>query len=248
MLQVVVCDDNDKILDRLCKMLESISIKNNIDTNICLKTTSAEEVLEFSKKNIANVFILDIDLKTDFSGIELAKKIRDSNKNAYIIFSTGHLEYVLMAYKVKTFDYLPKPITGEKLEETLLRLVNDMEEDSKKYIHINNVILDKNEINFIHRNGMKLVFSTPHKDYEVYTSFNKLENCLSENFVRCHKSYIVNVDKIKNVETNKNLISFENNDTCFIGPKYKNNFMEVFNYGNSTKDMVDTYDTKLGIK
>jgi len=188
MLQVVICDDNDKVLERLTAMLEAIFIKNNIAAEICLETTSAEEVLAFSKRKIANVFILDIDFKTEFSGIDLAKKIRADNKSAYIIFLTGHLEYALMAYKIKTFDYLPKPITGEKLEETILRLVNDMEDDYEKYIHLNNVILDKNEINFIYRDGMKLVFCTDQKNYEAYnTSFSKLEDSLSENFVRYHK-------------------------------------------------------------
>ena len=66
------------------------------------------------------------------TGLQLAEKIREFNKDSYIIFTTGHLEYSLMAYKLKTFDYIPKPITLERLEETVLRLVDDVNGQPKK--------------------------------------------------------------------------------------------------------------------
>ena len=44
---------------------------------------------------------------------------------------------------------------------------------------------------------MKLVFHTECNDYEVYSSFNKIQDYLPSNFVRCHKSYIANINKIK---------------------------------------------------
>ena len=62
------------------------------------------------------------------------------NKKAYLIFSTGHLEYSLVAYSVKTFDYLPKPITLERLEITLNRLLDDLNTNSyKKFIKFTTV-------------------------------------------------------------------------------------------------------------
>ena len=64
-------------------------------------------------------------------------KIRKRNKKVYLIFSTGHLEYSLVAYSVKTFDYLPKPITLERLEVTLKRLLDDLSNSSsKKFIKL----------------------------------------------------------------------------------------------------------------
>ena len=59
---------------------------------------------------------------------------------------------------------------------------------------------------------------------------------LPKQFVRCHKSYIVNLDKIDNIDFSSNTIFFSNTDKCYIGPKYKNNFKEVFNYEYFTKD------------
>ena len=137
MLKIVLCDDNRRTLDRLENLLDSIFIKHNISGSIVLKATSATEVLDFISQESANLFILDIDLKNDVGGLELASKIRDKNKNSYIIFSTGHFEYVLTAYKFKTFDYLPKPVVSEKLEETILRLIDDMQTDNKQYLQLN---------------------------------------------------------------------------------------------------------------
>ena len=234
MLNFALCDENINILDRLDKMLESIFINHNIDANITLKTTNANELLEFMNHSVINVLILDIELNSSLSGIELAKEIRKKNKSIYIIFSTGHLEYALLAYKVKTFDYLPKPLTVERLTDTILRLVNDAQNSPKKYIRLGNknTMINQDSIYYIQKNGMKLVFHTDCKNYEVYSSFNKIQDCLPSNFVRCHKSYIANVNKIKDVKSS-NTILFDKEIYCCIGPKYKNNFLEVLNHGNS---------------
>lgn len=235
MLNFVVCDDNTVILNKISKMLESIFIKHSLDANIVLKSNSANDVISFIKRNKVDVLLLDINLKGQISGLNIAEELRKTNKSTYIIFTTGHLEYVMLAYKFKTFDYLPKPITIEKLEETILRLFNDIEYSShKKYIKIGNnqTIICENDIEYIKRDGMKIVFHTNKQDYETYSSFKKIQLNLPQNFVRCHKSFIVNINKISNIETSSNTISFENNSHCLIGPKYKNNFMEVLNnYG-----------------
>lgn len=235
MLNFIICDDSVNMLNKISKMLESIFISNNIDANIVFQSTQPQEVLNFANSHKVDVFILDIQLKSNMSGLELAKKIRENNKDAYIIFTTGHLEYSLVAYKLKTFDYIAKPITTERLAETVLRLLEDINGQPKKYIKIDskNTLVDANEIEYIKREGMKLVFHTPSKDYEAYSSFAKIQDSLPSNFIRCHKSYIVNIDKIVNVEPVSNTIYFDKDSYCEIGPKYKNTLLEVLNnYGN----------------
>lgn len=234
MLNFVVCDDNPNILDKFSKMLNSIFIKHDFEAQISCRTTNPNELLDFILSKPVDVLFLDINLKSDISGLDIAKKLRERNKNTYIIFTTGHLEYAMMAYKLKTFDYLPKPITIERLEETVIRLFDDIEDTPKKYIKVGNkhTIINQDNICYIKKNGMKLVFVTPTKKYEAYSSFNKLQNDLPSNFVRCHKSFIANINKINDIHDNS-IISFENNRTCAIGPKYKNNLMEVLNNGNT---------------
>lgn len=231
MLNFIVCDDNVNILEKISKMLETIFIKQSLDATIVLQAIEGKPVIDFIRNNHVDVLLLDINLKGNISGLNIAEELRKINKNAYIIFTTAHLEYAMLAYKFKTFDYLPKPITFERLEETILRLFVDLESSCQKnYIKIgkSQTIICENDIQYIKRDGMKLVFHTNHHDFETYSSFAKIESLLPENFVRCHKSFIVNLNKISNIEASTNTISFGNDNYCLIGPKYKNNFMEVF--------------------
>lgn len=230
MLNFVICDDSSPILTRFSKMLEAIFINHNIDANIGLATTNLSDLLNYIKNNTIDVLILDINLKADVSGCDIAEMVRKKNKSVYIIFYTGHLEYALLAYKYKTFDYLCKPITQERLEETILRLLEDMKVSSSNFITINSkTVINEKDINYIRKDGMKLVFCTFEHDYSAYSSFSKISSCLPDNFVRCHKSFIININNVAEVDVKNNSVLFNNNDFCSIGAKYKNNFLEVFN-------------------
>lgn len=244
MLSFVLCDDNKTILDRLKKMLESLFLTHNFDAEVAFYSTDPKSTLEYVKNNDVNVLLLDIDFKSDFTGLDLASEIRKINHDAYIIFTSAHLEYILMAYKYKTFDFIPKPITIERLEETFLRIIDDIGNEASNnnhFIKINNrnTIINQDSVRFIKKDGMKLVFCTDDKTYETYSSFNKISQELPSNFVRCHKSYIANVNKITDISTSNNTISFDNNNDlkCYIGPKYKNKIMEVLNDGNFTNNL-----------
>lgn len=238
MLNFVICDDNLAVLNRLSKMLEAIFINNDIDAEVGLKALNASEVINYIENNKVDVLILDINLKSEITGCDIADTVRKKNKDVYIIFTTAHLEYALIAYKYKTFDYLPKPISEERLEETILRLIDDIKLSPSKFIKLNNkTIINQDEINYIKKDGMKLVFCTNTRTYETYSSFNKIQNCLPENFVRCHKSYIVNLKNVTDINSNKNTIVFAPNESCSIGAKYKNEIMEVLKNGNSTNNL-----------
>lgn len=245
MLNFVLCDDNLNIVNKLKEMLEILFTKHDIEAKITFTSDNATDTLKFINNNHVDVLILDINLNSNISGIDLAKQIRKNNKNIYIIFSTGHLEYSLVAYSVKTFDYLPKPITIERLETTLIRLLEDIQFSNKKFIYINNrTVINNSEINYIKKDGMKLIFCTNSQNYETYNSFNKIQSILPDNFIRCHKSYIANTENISNINTHSNKINFNNNLSCEIGPKYKNNLMEVFKHGNFTNNMDNTNNRK----
>ena len=138
MLNFVICDDNLTILDKLEKMLENIFYKHNFNATIKFKSDDTDDIMNHISTNKVDVILLDINLKANKSGLELAKKIRKINKDAYLIFTTGHLEYAMLAYKYKTFDYIAKPINFDRLEETIIRLFEDISETPKKYISIYN--------------------------------------------------------------------------------------------------------------
>lgn len=237
MLNFVICDDNSNILDKFSNILENIFTKYNYDAKIGLKTTNVDELLNYIDDNKTDVLILDINLKANQSGLEVASKVREKYKDTYFIFTTAHLEYAMIAYKFKTFDYLAKPVTSERLEETIVRLFEDINGLPKRYIKIDNkkTIIDESEILYIKRDGMKLIFHTKYRDYETYSSFNKIQESLPSNFIRAHKSYIVNINNIANLDPVANLIYFNNNATCDIGPKYKTLLIEEVNKNGNVK-------------
>lgn len=233
MLNFILCDDNVQILNKFAKMLDVIFTNNDLSAKVVLATPNPEELLKYSKSNPVDVFILDIKFDSNISGIDIANKIRSTNKNAYIIFATGHLEYLILAYKCKTFDYLPKPISMENLESTILRLFNDITEttSNKNFIHIDNkdTLIKSDSILFIEKSKNNIIFRTTDSEYCVSSSFNKLMDKLPSNFVRCHKSYIVNTKNISSIKDDTIYFESTNKLSCSIGQIYKKNFMEVLN-------------------
>ena len=234
MIKFAMIEDDKNLLNDLYKILESIFMKYDFDAEIVFYSTDVNELLNYIKNYKVDVLFLDIDLKSNLSGLEIAELVRSSNKDCYIIFETAHLEYGLIAYKYKTFDFICKPVTLQRVEECVLRLFDDISGLTKKFVRINNknTIIAESDIKYIKKDGMKLIFHTENREYEIYSSFLKIQGSLPSNFVRCHKSFIVNIDNVTKVESNKNIVYF-NDSSCDIGPKYKNKFLEVINnHGN----------------
>ncbi len=229
MLNFVICDDNLNILNKLEKMLTDIFNNNKFSGIVSFKSPHPSEVLDFVKSNTVDVVLLDINFKGKKSGLDLAEELRKDKKNLYLIFTTGHLEYALVAYKYKTFDYIAKPITYDRLEDSIIRLFDDVNSVETSYLKIDkkNTMVDISEICYIKRDAMKIIFHTPHSDFDTYSSFNKIQCTLPKNFIRCHKSYIANINKIKYIDPPSNTITFSDGHTCEIGPKYKSEFMEA---------------------
>ena len=219
MLNFVICDDDIRMIEKLSSVIEKVLLNHDYDAKIVFKTTNYDKLLEYISSNNGNVVFLDIDI---------AKKIRKINKNCYLIFVTSHFEYIVNAYKFKTFDYLAKPVTSDRLEETIVRLFEDINGLPKRYIKLDNkkTIIDESEILYIKRDGMKLIFHTKGRDYETYSSFNKIMGSLPPNFVRAHKSFIVNINNIVNLDSIGNIVYFDNGSTCDIGPKFKKDLIK----------------------
>lgn len=237
MIKFALCDDNTKLLSKQKEMLENIFLRNDYDARVVFTCDNPKSLLSFVKNNEVNVLFLDIDLNSNANGIDLAKEIRKTNKSIYIIFVTGHFEYIVSAFECKTFDFIQKPITPSKLEKTVSRLFDDFNGNPSRFIKLssNSKLINQNLINYIQKDGMRTIYSLNSGSISSYGSFRNISTSLPDNFVRCHKSYIVNINNISNVDLKNSTIFFKdtNNSICYIGPKYKNNFMEVLNnYGN----------------
>lgn len=226
-LNFIMCDDNQSTLKRMERMLESIFINDNLSGQIVFTTSRPKELLTYTETNLFDVVILDIDLKSDVSGMDLANIIRKRNKKVYIMFTTAHLEYSMVAYKYRTFDFLAKPVTLERLEETVIRLFDDISCSDNNFLRFNknSGYINSNNIYFIQKQGKKAIFKTKGNDFSINSSFSDILEHLPQNFVRCHKSYVVNLNKISHIKSNNTIFFNENeNMNCPIGPNFENLF------------------------
>ena len=222
MLNIVLCDNNLAYLNNLEKAINKLIIKNGFCADIGFKSDDVSKVSNYIRDNSVDVLFLDA------SGIDIAKKIREYNKSMYIIFITSRKEYTSLAFEIKAFDYLPKKLSIDRLEKTLIRLFDDIKSSSNTFIPLNNkTFINQDDVYYIKKDGMKAIVKTYNNTFETYSSFNKLFEKLPDNFVRCHKSYIANINNISRIELGDSLVFFNDNEKCYIGPKYKDNIIEA---------------------
>ena len=231
MLKFAICDDSNSARNKTIEMLYRILEKNNYNGDVVFSTDNRNSFLDYITKNPCDVAILDVDLKSDINGLELAKKIREINTSLKIIFLTAHLEYMMLSFKVHTFDYLVKPITLEKLEECIFRLTQFTYIDDDSYIKIRSGpvthMINKHEIIYIEKDNAKINIYTNNEIIETYSTLEDFLNTLPSYFVRCHKSYIVNIKKIIQVNTITNEVLLANSYKCFVGRKFKSDLMNI---------------------
>lgn len=173
---------------------------------------SFEEAAEKLKMSNYHVIFLDINLK-GISAFDLISFIPPASK---IVFVTAYPEFVFKALRNRAFDYLLKPVKEEELRDCLQRILKDLAEETQKYrLHIKERgltrILNLNEILYIKGNGPYSTFYVHKDNYTTARTLKSILPELGEDFVRVHKSYVVNRYYIKGYNKEK---LFLHNETC----------------------------------
>lgn len=215
-VKIGMCDDNLNILNLTSKMLESSIIENDFNAEIVEVTDDQNKIFELVKNKKIDILFLDVDFKNHGqNGIEFAKKLREYNKDFFIIYLTAHQRYMHISFYVKVFDYLIKPISREVLDDIVLRLKNEFEFNDCVFLHLNKwLALRTEDIVYIERIQNKSLIYTNDVSYETYLNLENLLDKLPRNFVKSHRSYIVNTNKIKSIDKKDKMILFENKLTC----------------------------------
>ena len=139
MIDIYICEDNQKELSLFTQYIKDLVSIENIDMEVTLSSSDPYEILQAAalSQNVG-LFFLDIDLKSDINGLALAQRIRKLQPRCFIIFITSHSEmgFLTFEYKVEALDFILKDNASRiksKIHECLLN-VND------KYTSINNNI------------------------------------------------------------------------------------------------------------
>ena len=197
------------------------------------------DTLTFLKNSTADVIFLDINMP-DMNGISLGKIISKMCPDMKIIFITAYKDYAVDAFEIKAFDYLLKPYSESRIKSLLKFLVNIKSEvttsirnNNLKKITVNIgerlYVISLNDIDYIEASEKETLIFSNQKKYVSKIKISKWEEMLKgNNFYRCHRSFIINLDKITEIEQwfNSSWILKIKNYTTAI-PVSRNNIKEL---------------------
>ena len=210
-MKIAVCDDHEIQLDLMNKYIKEWATANEVNISIDNFKNAESFLFEWEDYEKYDIIFLDIEMNT-MSGIELSNIIRKQNKTVDIVFATGIFKYALHGYKVGALQYLIKPIKKDDVAECLDNTKNRMKvrNDDSKYITIET---PKKSLKLNYDTIEYCIMFSPYID--IHTNSDKItlrkkisdiENLLPKrSFIRCHRSYLVNIKYIKTV-TKDNVI------------------------------------------
>lgn len=216
---LVICEGLSEIIKTIAKGLEIVT------------TGYAKKALSYAISGYYDAFLLDIQLN-DYSGIELAKQIRNIEKYMLtpIIFITSIPTKELLAFKqIHCYDYIVKPFSRKDVMEALNTIINYginskgnqpvLKLKQKSYYYV----VKQNEIIYIESINKKIYINTINEQIILSTySLKELVNELTTDFIQCHKGYIINTNYIQKVDKVNDLIKLSNIDISIpIGRKYR---------------------------
>ena len=212
-ISVLIVDDEPGIRLLLGKIIDKIE-----GFEVVGECDNMTEAIQLFNRLRPEVVFLDIEIKGT-SGIECAKIISDLNPKTKIIFATAHSEYMLEAFEVYAYDYIVKPFNVERVTKTLerVRALKKTDETSQEIDKIvkyekglakllvkgkeSMSFVDIKDIVLVQRENNATIIYTAKDSFSTSASLAEIEAKLDgEQFLRSHKSYIINITQITKIE------------------------------------------------
>jgi DNA-binding LytR/AlgR family response regulator len=212
-MNCIVIDDEKMarvIVRTLCNQLNSL--------NLLEEFSNAIEAIKYLNENDIDLIFLDIHMP-NFSGLDFIKTLKDPPK---IIFTTSDPKFAIEAFEYDFIvDYLLKPIELPRFEKAIKKaekqlaaqthfdIQNEPELKNDFYVNIDRrlIKIDLPSIYLIEAKGDYINIKTEDKNYVVHSTLKKIEEKLPDSlFLKVHRSFIINVKKIIDIEDNSVLI------------------------------------------
>ena len=214
-MNCIIIDDeatSRTIIGELCSSYKNL--------NVVEVFSNAIEAIKYLNQNRTDLIFLDIHMP-DFNGFDFIRTLKDP---PYIILTTADAEFAIQAFEYDCIvDYLVKPIkperfkksiqkVGAKLNEKITASTNNKEKQQTGddfYININKrlIKIDIQSIYLVEAKGDYIYLKTDNKNYTVHSTLKKIEEKLPDHmFLKIHRSYIININKIIDIEDNSVLI------------------------------------------
>ena len=204
MLRLAVCDDNNLFLEETSRLLKEDSRVEEVTLY-----SDPEELLrdvEDHKKEFDAIF-MDIEYDDKDNGIEYIKKVYQEAPQIQVVYVTGYhdrySQHIFLS-EANLTGYLTKPIDKELLYQYLDKICRKQE--TKKILRFSvrgkeHIILTDN-IWFLESDNHKTLIYADDQVYSVYDKLDNFKDRLPSVFLKCHKSYLINMDHISYIEGN----------------------------------------------
>lgn len=205
MIKVAFCDDDLAVLSEISVLLDQYRVECNQEISYTAFNSPLELMAEIEKGMRLDILFLDVIMPGE-NGIDVAKEIRGYDNNVKIIFLTSSAEFAVQSYTVGAFFYQLKPIW----KESFCRLMDSVISECKKE-HQNSLIMrcktgitriELDKLEYCEVIGRTLLFHMENgKVLERNGSMDELCEQLAQykNFLRPHRSFLVNMDYIQNI-------------------------------------------------
>lgn len=234
MLKIYICEDIEVQRDKIQQVVENIVLMEDLDMELSCVSDDPHRILEKVKAaEEVGIYFLDIELGADMTGLTLAQEIRRYDPRGFIVFITTHSEmsYMTFIYKLEALDFILKDAPeelGKRVYECILK-ANQRFASAKNKVQANFSVkvnekvftVDYDEILFFETspNVHKVILHCKNRQMEFLGTIKEIEKEVDERFYRCHRSFLVNKDNIREIDFQKRVIYMVNGDECLISSR-----------------------------
>lgn len=201
-MRIAICDDEEAQRLLLQKYVEAWAQENRMHLETRLFTSGEGFWFAWEDDKEYDLLIFDIEMG-QLSGMELAADIRRKDEEIPILFVTGYDSYMAQGFEVAALHYLLKPLRKEKLFAVLdkfnrNRMKKEQEEKLMFRTEQGPLSLPVSRIWYIEARAHQCILYTEDDSYRLCASISEMVGslCGRREFVRCHRSYVVNVQHI----------------------------------------------------
>ncbi len=234
MLNIFVCEDNTAQRQIIVQTIQNTVLIEELDMQLVSDAEEPYMLLEKVKTSQnTGIYFLDIDLNSNMNGMKLAQQIRLFDPRGFIIFITAHseLSYMTFQYRVEAMDFILKDNPAEakvKIRECLLKAMERHTLETNKTHKVYTIEIggrkigvDYDDILFFETssNVHKVILHAKERQIEFSSTMKELTSTLGDYFVRCHRSFLVNKNNIKEVDVKNRILYFTNGETCMMSTR-----------------------------
>lgn len=201
LIKVAICEDEQSEQQTLKHLLDDYFGRYDFCYEL-FAFSSGQDLLRSMQETQFSLLFLDIFMD-GMDGMETARHIRRGGHDLPIIFLTSSRDFAVESYEVNALYYLIKPLTAEKLN-TAMKKCADLLTASQRYLEVvsgrETVRVYLKDILYAEAFGNQIMLHTPGGDIPVYQPLDTLLQKAGDPFLRCHRSFVVNMDFIKQID------------------------------------------------